>query len=303
MSRFISPSGEAIADLVELTADDGRLSRGKALFRKGSVSDLVVTEGSITASVRGSQGDDYQATISTTLAPPGVRRQVADRSASGRSVDDLISDGIEVCPREIDLVFDCDCPDWDEPCKHVVAVFLAFADRVDLDDAQLLRWRGLDPPPPSGPTSTTATAPGGGTDPADGPSDGQHRAEVAGARPRRPRSVDGGQAGDDEAGDDEDRSTRLSRLESLLGDTAVRVPAADDRATEPSVTTLEPALADFLGVGSELEPLDVSDLGTTTPLFAGVELGPLADLGPALSEALAIIADRLEHGDRGTSQR
>jgi hypothetical protein len=51
-------------------------------------------------------------------------------------------------------------------------------------------------------------------------------------------------------------------------------------------------MAAFLGVGSDLEPPDLGDLAAA-PLFTGVELGPLAQLGPELAAAMTIIADRL----------
>ncbi len=295
MSRFLSRAGERIAELADLSADEGRLARGRALYRKGSVSDLVIAEGSITASVRGSQGDLYQATISTAPAPPGVRRQVLDGSDRGRRVDELIDDGIDVCPREIDLAFGCDCADWDEPCKHVVAAVLALADRVDLDEAPLLRWRGLDP---------STAEPGGGTGESETPS----RTAAPPSRRAQPRSTAGtgpdeagpGQTGPGETGPDEtasdetgDRAATLSRLESLLGDTVLRVPADGDREPGPPPVSLDPALAAFLGVGQELEPVDIGDLAAVAPLFTSVEFGPLADLGPQLAAALAMIADRL----------
>lgn len=286
MSRFLTRAGEEVAELADLSADEGRLSRGRALFRKGSVSGLSITEGSVTATVRGSQGDRYEATIHTALAPPGVRREVADGSRDGRSVDDLIDDGIDVCPREIDLAFVCDCPDWDEPCKHVVAVFLAFADRVDLDETELLRWRGIDSSAASGAASPAGSGLGNEEpDVASRPA-AQPRAS------RRPTPTERG--GADGMADAGDRTAKLSELQSLLGDTALRVPKGHDSENGPPPSTLEPALAAFLGVDTELVPVDVSGIAAVTPLFASVELGPLADLGPELAKALAIITACLD---------
>ncbi|MGB5758901.1 MAG: hypothetical protein WBM50_18455 [Acidimicrobiales bacterium] len=277
MSRFLSRAGEQVAELAELAAEAGRLSRGRALFRKGSVSDLSIMEGSVTASVRGSKGDDYETTISTAPAPPGVRRQVAHDSEDRRSVDDLIDDGIDVCPREIDLVFACDCADWDEPCKHVVAVFLAFADRVDLDEAELLRWRGID--------SSGASGGGSRNEEPEVPSRSAAKPRVS-TQPTSTERREAAAAGD--------RTARLSKLESLLGDTVMRIPTVDASEAGPSPSTLEPALAEFLGVDTELDPVDVSGIAAVAPLFASIELGPLADLGPELAKAVATITACLE---------
>ena len=277
MSRFVSRAGEQVAELAELSAEAGRLSRGRALFRKGSVSDLAIQEGSVTASVRGSKGDDYEATINTAPAPPGVRREVARAAELGWSVDELIDDGIEVAPREIDLGFDCDCADWDEACKHVVALSGlrrsggSRRGRV----APLARSRLLGSVRSRvGEREASSSVPVGGR---------------TTAAQTRPRSTDRRTATD--AGD---RTARLSKLESLLGDTAMRIPTASK--AEPSPPTVDPALAEFLGVDTELDPVDVSGIPAVAPLFASVELGPLADLGPELAEAVATITARLEDG-------
>lgn len=292
MSRFSTRAGARLAELAELATEAGRLSRGRALFRKGSVSDLFVTEGSVIASVRGSKGDDYETSVRAALASPGVRRQVADGRRDRRDVDDLIDDGVDVCPREIDLAFACDCADWDEPCKHAAAVLLALADRVDLDEAELLRWRGIE------------LSDGPGTAPAEERSGDRRSAnEEPGSEERqvRTRSATGPRMstpptspGSGAVTDPDDRTARLSRLESLLGDTVMRASAIDGAEIEPAPSALAPALAEFLGVGQELDPVDLHGAPDVAPLFAGIELGPLADLGPELATALAIITARLE---------
>lgn len=263
MSRFVSVAGERVAELAERCADDGRFSRGRTLFRKGSVSDLAIVEGSVLASVLGSGGHEYETTVSTALASPGVMRQVAQSfdPANPLGIDELIGDGIEICPGEIDLAFACDCPDWDEACKHVVAVMLAFADRVDLDETELLRWRGVD-------LSNTGSS-----------------AEAARPAP---------------ASEQKARTAKLSELQTLLGDTAMRARASNDTASgdpasqDRSTSVIEPALAEFLGIDMMLEPIDVSNIAAPAPLFPDAQLGPLADLGPELANALAIISQRLD---------
>ena len=42
--------------------------------------------------------------------------------------------------------FDCTCPDWDDPCKHGVAVLTELAERVAYDPSLLATWRGASPP-------------------------------------------------------------------------------------------------------------------------------------------------------------
>lgn len=295
MSRFVSLAGAQVAELADRSAEAGRLSRGRTLFRKGSVSDLSVSEGSIIASVRGSEGDEYETTIGTALAPPGVIRQLgqAQDPENHRSIEDLIDDGLEICPRDMDLAFGCDCADWDEPCKHVVAVILAFADRVDLDESELLRWRGIDlsvlerttaEPQPEVQPKPAAT-PRHRLRRRSEPESGDESSE------NENPDVDHGAVGEEVDGD---RTAKLSELEALLGNTVMRVPpTGDDNASDPDaapiVASIDPAMAKFLGVGTTITPVDVSEIPAPAPLFADVQLGPLADLGPELATAVAAI--------------
>lgn len=305
MSRYISTAGGHVAELAERSAEAGRLSRGRTLFRKGSVSELSVLEGSIIASVRGSQGDWYETTVGTSLAPPGVMREVAQaqHAEHQRSIDELIDDGVDVCPRGVDLAFGCDCGDWDELCKHVVAVLLAFADRVDLDEAELLRWRGIDlststNDEPEAPPQNSATATAAPETPTPTPTPtptGRWSRSTEQTPMSQPdeRTTVGDQGNQDESAD---RTATLSELEALLGDTVMKVPSADGAASDeaPEATMVTPAMAEFLGVGTTIVPVDVSEISVPAALFADVQLGPLADLGPELATAVATIIARLE---------
>lgn len=298
MSRFVSLAGSQVAELADRAAEAGRLSRGRTLFRKGSVADLSVSEGSIIASVRGSSGDMYETTVGTALAPPGVVRQLgqARDPENPRSIEDLIGEGLEICPRDLDLVFGCDCADWDEPCKHVVAVILAFADRVDLDEAELLLWRGIDPtisrvgdgtvqlpePPTERRPGRRWRRPETSSDPGSDPS-----------KRAAPHDKDGHESGNS-SDEDGDRSATLTELEALLGDTVMRVPSSEDPGSDRVEDQLDPTMAAFLGIGMTIEPIDVSEIPAPAPLFTEVHLGPLADLGPELAKALATIVARTQ---------
>jgi hypothetical protein len=41
-----------------------------------------------------------------------------------------------------DMRANCNCPDWENPCKHIAAVLYVYADLLDADPWQLLLWRG-----------------------------------------------------------------------------------------------------------------------------------------------------------------
>ena len=109
--------------LIVRMTDPNRLSRGRTYARQGAVDDLDVRDGVITGSVQGSRARPYEVTV---------------RVKPAHTFESLKS----LVPEPNEVTFLCTCPDWDDPCKHGVAVMMAFADLV-ADDPDLLRqWRG-----------------------------------------------------------------------------------------------------------------------------------------------------------------
>jgi uncharacterized Zn finger protein len=52
--------------------------------------------------------------------------------------------GLSLFPRKsADLVTECSCPDWSNPCKHVAAVYYLLGEEFDRDPFLLFRLRGL----------------------------------------------------------------------------------------------------------------------------------------------------------------
>jgi uncharacterized Zn finger protein len=73
----------------------------------------------------------FLAKLLARAMPPGAEAAVAEA-------------GVPLFPRPgADLIADCTCTDWASPCKHVVAVAHAVAERLDGDPFLLLSWRGL----------------------------------------------------------------------------------------------------------------------------------------------------------------
>ena len=129
--------------LVVRMTDPNRLSRGRTYARQGAVDDLEVHDGVITGSVQGSRARPYEVT---------VRVKPAEAFESLRAL----------VPEPPDVSFLCSCPDWDDPCKHAVAVMMAFAELV-ADDPDLLRvWRGK-PASGSGPRAVIGSRTGSTT--------------------------------------------------------------------------------------------------------------------------------------------
>lgn len=104
-------------------ADPARYRRGKEYVRENAVVELTLDQNTIVGAVLGSRATPYRVTI--TLPP--LTGPVA-------SVNGLV-------PVPKAIAFTCTCPDWDEPCKHAVAVGIAFAERLKIDPDALAAVR------------------------------------------------------------------------------------------------------------------------------------------------------------------
>jgi uncharacterized Zn finger protein len=149
--------GKAWCDNLERYSDyASRLPRGRSYVRNGSVIDLSIARGQISALVSGS--DIYQVKIEIAVAaPPRWKAICADCAGSVGSLVDLLrgklsksvmervcrdSDGLFPAPKEIKL--SCSCPDWADMCKHVAAVLYGVGARLDAAPEMLFALRGVD---------------------------------------------------------------------------------------------------------------------------------------------------------------
>jgi uncharacterized Zn finger protein len=133
-----------------------RLPRGRTYVRNGSVVDLQIGRGRVSALVSGTR----LYTVTITIAPvTAARWQAMCRDCAG-SVDSLVEllqgrlakgvmdrvcregDGLFPSPREIKL--SCSCPDWADMCKHVAAVLYGVGARLDEQPALLFALRGVE---------------------------------------------------------------------------------------------------------------------------------------------------------------
>ena len=111
--------------LVTSMCDPLRLGRGRSYARQGAVLDFDVQPGLLTGWVQGSRPQPYEVAV------------WVDPVERGDMIRSLV-------PAARELRFDCSCPDWEDPCKHAVAVMSAFADRLVSQPRLLALWRGLD---------------------------------------------------------------------------------------------------------------------------------------------------------------
>ncbi len=122
--------GRLISTMIDVMlaglCDPPRFRRGRDYARQGAVIDLTVTPGRATAHVQGSRARAYTVVIRAT------QQDATDRLAT-------------LVPSRDDVHFDCDCPDWDSPCKHGVAAMVCLSERIAFEPTLLTTWRGADP--------------------------------------------------------------------------------------------------------------------------------------------------------------
>jgi uncharacterized Zn finger protein len=150
--------GKAWCDNLEAYSDySNRLPRGRSYVRNGSVVDLQISKGKVTALVSGS--DLYKIEIKIKPLARGLWETVQAECAG--KIDSLIElllgrlssnvmqtvtrrdRGLFPTPREIAL--NCSCPDWADMCKHVAATLYGVGARLDDQPDLLFRLRGVDP--------------------------------------------------------------------------------------------------------------------------------------------------------------
>ena len=136
--------GKAWCDNLESYSDfANRLPRGRRYVRNGSVVDLSVSAGKISARVSGS--DLYRIAIEVTpLAKARWKALCAQSAGAIDSVVELLqgrfAKGVmqRLCqqktglfPAPSEMRFTCSCPDWASMCKHVAASLYGVGARLD----------------------------------------------------------------------------------------------------------------------------------------------------------------------------
>jgi hypothetical protein len=136
---------------------ESRLPRGRSYVRSGSVIDLQIEAGKVSALVQGTS----LYTVSITIGTVDPRRWETIVSECGGKIDSVVEllqgklsgavmevitrheTGLFPAPKEIKLA--CSCPDWATMCKHVAAVLYGVGARLDERPELLFRLRGADP--------------------------------------------------------------------------------------------------------------------------------------------------------------
>ncbi len=149
--------GKAWCKNIESYSDySNRLPRGRTYVRNGSVIDLKVFAGEITALVSGSSIYKVKITIAKVVSKKW-NKIVSECAGKIDSLIELLQGkfsnavmeimtapekGLFPDPKEIKL--SCSCPDWADMCKHVAAVLYGVGARLDDKPEELFMLRQAD---------------------------------------------------------------------------------------------------------------------------------------------------------------
>ena len=150
--------GKAWCQNLERYSDyENRLPRGRSYVRNGSVIDLQITPGQVTALVQGSRL--YKVSVDVVaVKPPVWSAIIAECTGKIDSVVELLTGklsasvmevitrkGTGLFPAPADIHLHCSCPDSATMCKHVAAVLYGVGARLDRAPELLFDLRSANP--------------------------------------------------------------------------------------------------------------------------------------------------------------
>jgi uncharacterized Zn finger protein len=142
---------------MERLMDGARLQRGRRYARMGQVLSMNESNGGLVARVQGSRPAPYKVTIRLEPLSDEQWEKVLDvlveraifsaQLLAGEmpaNIEEIFSAAeVSLFPtRGGDLLTECSCPDWANPCKHIAATHYILGDRFDEDPFLLFRMRG-----------------------------------------------------------------------------------------------------------------------------------------------------------------
>ena len=142
---------------LERLVDAGRLRRGQRYARKGQVLSIEETKSGIEAKVQGSRPRPYKVSINIDPLSNAQWEKVIDALAEqaiftaqllagempAEIEEAFKAAGVSLFPeKQAELITDCNCPDYANPCKHVAAVHYILGEQFDEDPFLLFRLRG-----------------------------------------------------------------------------------------------------------------------------------------------------------------
>ncbi|SCG35921.1 SWIM zinc finger family protein [Micromonospora coxensis] len=182
-----------LAALTASALDPQPLRRGRRHAVRGHVGPITISPGRVAATVHdGDPEQPHHSVLRVDALPQADWERLAAALAArsghlaallaGHLPADLVETaGVRLSPEPGQLLCECDCPDWDHPCRHAAAVGHQVAWLLDAEPLLLLLIRGRDPrallaPPATAPTIPDTISTTTGSTPDGTPA----RAEVAG---------------------------------------------------------------------------------------------------------------------------
>ena len=142
---------------MENVVDVNRLRRGRYYAQQGQVLSIEEGDAEMIARVQGSRPKPYVVRISllpfndeewdnllSVLSEKAIFSAELLNGHMPNNIEDAFAEaGVSLFPnRTGELLTDCTCPDWANPCKHVAATHYILGDRFDDDPFLLFRLRG-----------------------------------------------------------------------------------------------------------------------------------------------------------------
>ena len=142
---------------LERLVDSARLQRGRSYARSGQVLNLDIEPGRVSSRVQGSRATPYRVKIEVAPLDDRAWEAVADAMGSQaifaakllagempQNIEEAFAAAkVSLFPDKAgDLVTNCSCPDWANPCKHVAAVYYLLGERFDADPFLIFELRG-----------------------------------------------------------------------------------------------------------------------------------------------------------------
>ncbi|RPA12947.1 hypothetical protein [Gordonia sp. OPL2] len=151
----VSRWGRAFVDVVEGAhtgdVDRRRITQARRYFRDHHAERVRIIEGRVTASVRGSQLDPFEVTLTsrpvdaeTVVSLLRQREATGDLMTLARGEQPTVLGELIMPTESADIVADCTCPDESPRCIHALCIAYEVAAEIDRSAATLLTVMGTD---------------------------------------------------------------------------------------------------------------------------------------------------------------
>jgi uncharacterized Zn finger protein len=134
-----------------------RLQRGRSYARGGQVLNIDIQPGQVNSRVQGSRPSPYHVEIQVSKLADSEWERVLDTISQQAIFAAQLLDG--EMPQEIETAFEeagvslfpaktrdvlteCSCPDYSNPCKHIAAVYYLLGEQFDQDPFLIFTLRG-----------------------------------------------------------------------------------------------------------------------------------------------------------------